>query len=76
LRIERRVTDRTLSAPEVRRPAQSQATNTVPPVVERKLRRRQLTDDGNWEIAGRDLREKNPPVGRQNLFERASVPRV
>ena len=25
--------------------------------VERKLRRRQLTDDGNVEITGRDLRE-------------------
>jgi hypothetical protein len=28
--------------------------------VERKLRRRQLTDDGNVEITGRDLREYNP----------------
>ena len=28
--------------------------------VERKLRRRQLTDDGNVEITGRDLRERNP----------------
>jgi uncharacterized protein DUF1488 len=28
-------------------------------VVERKLRRRQLTDDGNVEITGRDLRERN-----------------
>lgn len=27
-------------------------------VVERKLRRRQLTADGNVEITGRDLREK------------------
>ena len=26
-------------------------------VVERKLRRRQLTEDGNVEITGRDLRE-------------------
>ena len=26
-------------------------------IVERKLRRRQLTDDGNVEISGRDLRE-------------------
>jgi hypothetical protein len=26
-------------------------------IVERKLRRRQLTDDGNVEITGRDLRE-------------------
>ena len=45
-------------------------------VVERKLRRRQLTDDGNVEITGRDLREKNPPGGRRNLFERSSVPSV
>jgi hypothetical protein len=28
--------------------------------VERKLRRRQLTDDGNIEITGRDLRERAP----------------
>ena len=27
--------------------------------VERKLRRRQLTDDGNVEITGRDLRERD-----------------
>jgi hypothetical protein len=27
-------------------------------IVERKLRRRLLTDDGNIEITGRDLREK------------------
>jgi hypothetical protein len=26
-------------------------------IVERKLRQRQLTDDGNIEISGRDLRE-------------------
>jgi hypothetical protein len=29
-------------------------------VVERKLRRRQLTDDGNVEITGRDVRERDP----------------
>jgi hypothetical protein len=28
-------------------------------IVERKLRRRQLTDDGNVEITGGDLRERN-----------------
>ena len=28
-------------------------------IVERKIRRRQLTDDGNVEITGRDLREKS-----------------
>lgn len=32
-------------------------------IVERKLRRRQLTEDGNLEITGRDIREKTPPVG-------------
>src|ERR1700730_14131058 len=37
-------------------------------IAERKLRRRQLTDDGNVEITGRDLREKTPPVGRGSLF--------
>jgi hypothetical protein len=29
-------------------------------IAERKLRRRQLTDDGNVEITGRDLRETAP----------------
>jgi hypothetical protein len=28
-------------------------------IAERKIRRRQLTDDGNIEITGRDLRERN-----------------
>ena len=37
-------------------------------VVERKLRRRQLADDGNVEITGRDLREKTPSVGQGSLF--------
>ena len=31
-------------------------------IAERKLRRRQLTDDGNVEITGRDLREKRVAV--------------
>jgi len=30
-------------------------------VAERKLRRRQLTEDGNVEISGRDLREAPAP---------------
>jgi hypothetical protein len=38
-------------------------------IVERKLRRRQLTDDGNVEITGRDLRERTPTVGQGSLFE-------
>jgi Protein of unknown function (DUF1488) len=29
-------------------------------LAERKLRRRQLTEDGNVEITGRDLREREP----------------
>jgi hypothetical protein len=42
-------------------------------IVERKLRRRQLTDDGNVEVTGCDLREKNPANGQHNLFERAAA---
>ena len=42
-------------------------------IVERKLRRRQLTDDGNVEITGRDLREKTPPIGQGSLFETGGV---
>lgn len=38
-------------------------------IAERKLSRRQLTDDGNVEITGRDLRERTPPAGRDSLFE-------
>ena len=38
-------------------------------IAERKLRRRQLTDDGNVEITGRDLREKTSPVRQGSLFE-------
>ena len=32
--------------------------------AERKLRRRQLTEDGNVEITGRDLREGTPMASR------------
>jgi hypothetical protein len=42
-------------------------------IVERKLRRRQLTDTGDVEITGRDLREKTPPVGQGSLFARATA---
>jgi hypothetical protein len=38
-------------------------------IAERKLRRRQLTEDGNVEITGRDVREKTSPVGQGRLFE-------
>jgi hypothetical protein len=41
-------------------------------IAERKLRRRQLSDDGNIETTGRDLREKTPPVGQGTLFISAS----
>src|ERR1700722_17708995 len=38
-------------------------------IAERKLRRRQLTDDGNVEITGRDLRDREtvPPRGRESM---------
>jgi hypothetical protein len=42
-------------------------------IVERKLRRRQLTGDGNVEITGRDLREKAAPPGRRSLFTAIAV---
>lgn len=31
-------------------------------IAERKVRRRQLADDGNFEITGRDLRERDRPI--------------
>jgi hypothetical protein len=34
-------------------------------IAERKLRRRQLTEDGNFKITGRDLREKPATVPRR-----------
>lgn len=37
-------------------------------IVERKLRRRQLTETGDVEVSGRDLREKTPTVGQGSLF--------
>ena len=45
-------------------------------IVERKLRRRQLTDDGNVEITGRDLREKSPQIGQDPLFVDADPSRA
>jgi hypothetical protein len=42
-------------------------------IVERKLRRRQLTEDGNVEITGGDLREKNAPAGQHSLSERRAT---
>jgi hypothetical protein len=37
-------------------------------IVERKLRRRQLTNDGNVEITGRDICEKTPPPAGQGSY--------
>src|SRR5271156_5722696 len=42
-------------------------------VVERKLRRRQLSEDGNVEITGRDLRDRTAPAGQSNLFAATAV---
>jgi len=42
-------------------------------IAERKVRRRRLTDDGNVEITGRDLRERQaPPTARQIFFSRVA----
>ena len=45
-------------------------------IAERKLRRRQLTEDGDVEITGRDLRQKTPPVGQGSFFDRMTSPNV
>src|ERR1700739_547192 len=40
-------------------------------IAERKVRRRQLTDDGNVEITSRDLREREaPPASRRIGYRR------
>jgi hypothetical protein len=36
-------------------------------IAERKLRRRQLTEDGNVEITGRDLGERTAPMASSSL---------
>jgi hypothetical protein len=41
-------------------------------IVERKLRRRQLTDEGNVEITGCGLRERGPQVGQHSIFANAA----
>ena len=44
-------------------------------IAERKVRRRQLTDDANIEITGRDLRERDlRPVPRIDYFHRDRMP--
>ena len=45
-------------------------------IAERKVRRRHLTDDGNVEITGRDLRERKGPAHnrpRPNRFMRVAL---
>ena len=42
-------------------------------IAERKVRRRRLTDDGNVEITGRDLRERE---GRAHYRRHIDYPRV
>jgi hypothetical protein len=37
-------------------------------IAERKVRRRQLTDDGNIEITGRDLRDREIQSGSPHSF--------
>jgi hypothetical protein len=41
-------------------------------IAERKVRRRQLTDDGNVEITGRDLREREVRARRPIGYRRAA----
>jgi hypothetical protein len=38
-------------------------------IAERKIRRRQLTDDGNVEITGRDFRERESRASHPRLIE-------
>jgi len=44
-------------------------------IAERKVRRRQLTEDGNIEITGRDLREREVPAHYPRLigYRRAAL---
>jgi hypothetical protein len=43
------------------------------PIAERKIRRRQLTDDSNIEITGRDLREREPRAAAHPAKYRAGA---
>jgi Protein of unknown function (DUF1488) len=76
VRIGRRVFQRLLSdGPTPKRCVESYHLHRtrLEQIAERKVRRRQLTEDGNIEISGRDLREKTPPAGQRNFFERPGV---
>jgi hypothetical protein len=45
-------------------------------VAERKLRRRQLTETGDVEITGRDLRERAPPAEQRDFFHQSAPAHV
>jgi len=63
VRISRRVFQRLLPespTPEQRLEAYHLQRTRFELIAERKMRRRQLTGDGNVEITGRDLREREP----------------
>jgi hypothetical protein len=48
------------------RPQRPNAASRLELIAERKVRRQQLTDDGNLEITGSDLREREaPPTARR-----------
>jgi hypothetical protein len=49
------------------------ATAVIEMIAECKLRRRQLADDGNMAITGRDLRERTQQLG--HLFQSTGVGR-
>ena len=62
VRVPRRTFQRILAeGPTPQRCIEAYHLNRVWPerIAERKLRRRQLTDDANVEITGRDLRERD-----------------
>jgi hypothetical protein len=42
-------------------------------IVERKVRRRQLTDDGNVQITGRDLRERTQSTYEHDVLSRLAL---
>jgi len=69
VRIGRRVFQRLLDqrpAPEVCVEAFHLQRTRFEMIAERKLRRRELTEDGNVEITGRDLRDETRPVDQGN----------
>ena len=65
VRVPRRIFQRLLSespTPERCLEAYYLQRTRFETIAERKLRQRQLTDDGNVEITGRDLREKRVAI--------------